>query len=170
MDSNVDSVSAICREAIFAQPVSSHRVRSKTHPVSGIQGSWWKPFMSWISVQHIQYLRTMVLVYRNLQNWVILDKGFFVGVHIPALWWANLGYTVYFPNQTQNNSGNVNRYNSRMNGNLSLLPMGTLVRPAPFGELTDFPRWDPESDKQHKLGMDGMDKKLYSRAIPLAWM
>ena len=33
---------------------------------------------------------TMVLGYKNLQNWVVLDKGSFVGIHIPAAWWANM--------------------------------------------------------------------------------
>jgi hypothetical protein len=39
----------------------------------------------------LSQLRTMVLVHKNLQNSVILGKGFFVGVHIPAPWFANLG-------------------------------------------------------------------------------
>jgi hypothetical protein len=41
----------------------------------------------------------MVLVYKNLQNWVILGKGFFVGGHIPAPWFANLGLGSVIINQ-----------------------------------------------------------------------
>ena len=37
-------------------------------------------------------MRTMVLVYKKLQNWVINCSGFYVGIHIPAPWsiWSGL--------------------------------------------------------------------------------
>jgi hypothetical protein len=44
-------------------------------------------------------MRTMVLVYKNLQDWVILDSRANVGIHIPAPWrhGSHMGYTMEDP-------------------------------------------------------------------------
>jgi hypothetical protein len=56
-------------------------------------------YYKWACCQTQSHMRTMVLVYKNLQDWVILDSRANVGIHIPAPWrhGSHMGYTMEDP-------------------------------------------------------------------------